>query len=69
MLVGGVYFWMIRPKRKISAKAVAKDIIAGADDFALMTKYRLDCKEFDKLLQKLVCARVTCPRIMYHLLS
>lgn len=45
---------MLQPKRKISAKAVAVDVLAGADDHALMTKYRLAPKNLDLLLTKLV---------------
>ncbi len=49
---------MLPLKRKISAKAIARDIMAGADDFALMTKYRLGPKELGRLFQKLLCAKV-----------
>lgn len=49
---------MLRPKRKISAKAFAIDVIAGADDRALMTKYRLAPRKLDTLLKKLLEAEI-----------
>lgn len=49
---------MLRPRRKISAKAVATDVIAGADDCALMTKYRLAPKNLDMLFQQLLKAEI-----------
>lgn len=49
---------MPRPKRKISAKAVARDVIAGADDSALMTKYRLAPQGLDLLFKELLQAKV-----------
>ena len=49
---------MPRPKRKISAKAVARDVIAGADDSALMTKYRLAPEGLELLFKELLQAKV-----------
>ena len=49
---------MLRTRRKISAKAFAIDVIAGADDRALMTKYRLAPRKLDTLLKKLLEAEI-----------
>jgi ribosomal protein L40E len=49
---------MLRRKRKISAKAIATDVIAGADDYALMAKYRLAPKDLETLFKKLLDAEI-----------
>ncbi|MGO9567100.1 MAG: hypothetical protein ACLP5H_06120 [Desulfomonilaceae bacterium] len=41
-------------KRKINAKAVARDVHAGMGDILLMKKYQLSAKQLEGVLRRLV---------------